>query len=161
VRSRDAVFEFGSVGQILVDRSGYLKMANEKARSLFGLSETDVGRPFRDLDMSYRPIELRSRLEKVADSRQPDLIPDVALPTRSGEAIHIQIEIVPLVDAGSYLGAVVTFEDVTGYRELQEELERSNQELETAMEELQSTNEELETTNEELQSTNEELETTN
>src|SRR5262249_53325314 len=42
-----------------------------------------------------------------------------------------------------------------------EELEHSNQELETAYEELQSTNEELETTNEELQSTVEELETTN
>jgi two-component system CheB/CheR fusion protein len=41
------------------------------------------------------------------------------------------------------------------------DVERSNQELETAMEELQSTNEELETTNEELQSSNEELETTN
>ena len=45
--------------------------------------------------------------------------------------------------------------------ELQEELKRSRQELETAYEELQSTNEELETTNEELQSTVEELETTN
>ena len=44
---------------------------------------------------------------------------------------------------------------------LQEELERSKNELETAYEELQSSNEELETTNEELQSTNEEFETTN
>jgi len=50
---------------------------------------------------------------------------------------------------------------VTRYKRLQEELEHSNQELETAYEELQSTNEELETTNEELQSTIEELETTN
>jgi two-component system, chemotaxis family, CheB/CheR fusion protein len=44
---------------------------------------------------------------------------------------------------------------------LRADLERANQELETAYEELQSTNEELETTNEELQSTIEELETTN
>ena len=41
-----------------------------------------------------------------------------------------------------------------------EELQSTNEELETTNEELQSTNEELETTNEELQSTNEELETT-
>jgi two-component system CheB/CheR fusion protein len=40
-------------------------------------------------------------------------------------------------------------------------VQRTHQELETALEELQSTNEELETTNEELQSTVEELETTN
>ena len=42
-----------------------------------------------------------------------------------------------------------------------EELQSTNEELETTNEELQSTVEELETTNEELQSTNEELETMN
>jgi two-component system CheB/CheR fusion protein len=42
-----------------------------------------------------------------------------------------------------------------------EELQTTNEELETTNEELQSTNEELETMNEELQSTNEELETMN
>ncbi|HEX2197665.1 MAG TPA: PAS domain-containing protein, partial [Burkholderiales bacterium] len=42
-----------------------------------------------------------------------------------------------------------------------EELQSSNEELETTNEELQSSNEELETTNEELQSTNEKLETMN
>jgi two-component system CheB/CheR fusion protein len=59
------------------------------------------------------------------------------------------------------LGSKIIFTDVTRQRELQDELMRSRQELETAYEELQSTNEELETTNEELQSTVEELETTN
>jgi two-component system CheB/CheR fusion protein len=53
------------------------------------------------------------------------------------------------------------FTDVSQAVELQQELERSRREFETAYEELQSTVEELETTNEELQSTNEELETTN
>ncbi|MGJ5634964.1 PAS domain S-box protein, partial [Nostoc sp. CALU 1950] len=42
-----------------------------------------------------------------------------------------------------------------------EELQSTNEELETTNEELQSTNEELETMNEELQSTNEELQTIN
>jgi two-component system CheB/CheR fusion protein len=42
-----------------------------------------------------------------------------------------------------------------------EELQSTNEELETTNEELQSTNEELETMNEELQSGNEELETMN
>jgi two-component system CheB/CheR fusion protein len=50
---------------------------------------------------------------------------------------------------------------VSRAHELQAQLNRSKQDLETAYEELQSTNEELETTNEELQSTVEELETTN
>ena len=50
---------------------------------------------------------------------------------------------------------------MTRARQLQEEVEEANRELETAYEELQSSTEELETTNEELQSINEELETTN
>jgi two-component system CheB/CheR fusion protein len=53
------------------------------------------------------------------------------------------------------------FNDISRFRQLQEDLEAANRQLETAYEELQSTNEELETTNEELQSTVEELETTN
>jgi len=59
------------------------------------------------------------------------------------------------------VGVGISFLDVTKYRQLRDELERSNHDLENAYEELQSLNEELETTNEELQSTNEELETTN
>ena len=64
----------------------------------------------------------------------------------------------PAVD---FLGTSIVFNDVSRFRQLQEELETTNRQLETAYEELQSTNEELETTNEELQSTVEELETTN
>ncbi|MDP1991101.1 MAG: chemotaxis protein CheB [Syntrophales bacterium] len=45
--------------------------------------------------------------------------------------------------------------------ELEQELQRSREELETTHEEMQSSQEELKTTNEELQSTNEELQSTN
>ena len=55
----------------------------------------------------------------------------------------------------------MSFNDVTRTRQLQQQLDDSQIELETAYQELQSTNEELETTNEELHSTVEELETTN
>jgi two-component system, chemotaxis family, CheB/CheR fusion protein len=80
----------------------------------------------------------------------------------TGEARWLDLHVAPVDDGtGRYVGVVVTFTDMTGYRRLQRELEQSHLELETAYEELQSTNEELETTNEELQSTVEELETTN
>jgi two-component system CheB/CheR fusion protein len=70
--------------------------------------------------------------------------------------------VTPILDAAdNALGSKIIFLDVTRQRELQDELQHSRHELETAYEELQSTNEELETTNEELQSTVEELETTN
>jgi two-component system CheB/CheR fusion protein len=72
------------------------------------------------------------------------------------------VQVRPLATAeGEPLGVSITFEDRTKSRQVEADLQRASQELETAYEELQSTNEELQTTNEELQSTVEELETAN
>jgi two-component system CheB/CheR fusion protein len=80
----------------------------------------------------------------------------------AGQAMFFDLLVVPVPEPkGEFLGCSITFTDVTRAYRLQEEVQRTHQELETALEELQSTNEELETTNEELQSTVEELETTN
>jgi two-component system, chemotaxis family, CheB/CheR fusion protein len=79
-----------------------------------------------------------------------------------GEQRWFDILVTPLFEAGGVpSGASVSFNDVTRARQLQQLLDDSQVELETAYQELQSTNEELETTNEELHSTVEELETTN
>jgi two-component system CheB/CheR fusion protein len=111
--------------------------------------------------MSFRPIELRSHVQAVQTTHKPVQMTDVGWPTTNGQMV-VDIRVDPLLDTGGGpLGVSVSFLDVTRSKALQEALEHTNQELETAMEELQSTNEELETTNEELQSTNEELETTN
>jgi two-component system CheB/CheR fusion protein len=78
------------------------------------------------------------------------------------EVRFLDVQIHPLSSStGDMLGVSVVFSDVSRYRRLQEALQESKRDAETAYEELQSTVEELETTNEELQSTNEELETTN
>jgi two-component system CheB/CheR fusion protein len=121
-----------------------------------------VGRPFYELELSYRPIELRSRIEQVYTELRAQHLTNVERPLPEGRMQCLDVHLVPLVDTDSMpLGISITFYDVTPHRQLQAELEKSRQELETAYEELQSTNEELETTNEELQSTVEELETTN
>src|SRR5262249_16816409 len=79
----------------------------------------------------------------------------------SGDPRSLEVQITPLRSGQRILGATIVYHDVTHQRRIEDELETSKRELETAYEELQSTVEELETTNEELQSTNEELETTN
>src|SRR4051812_7633705 len=161
VRGRESAFELGSVGQIVIDRNGALVQANARARLLFGLAQQDLGRPLQDLELSYKPVELRSHLQALEADRKPIRVRDVQWQLE-GAPLWLEMELGPLADQGGrLLGASIAFHEVTRYHDLQQELEQSNQELETAMEELQSTNEELETTNEELQSTNEELETTN
>jgi two-component system, chemotaxis family, CheB/CheR fusion protein len=149
------------LAQIVVSADGLVALVNRRAGQLFGLSAHDVGRPFRDLEVSYRPLELRRHLEQAQSEHRTVRVTDVSF-SPGGQHVSLEIEVSPLVaDGGEVIGATVAFHDVTAFRRLQDELEQANRQLETAYEELQSTNEELETTNEELQSTVEELETTN
>jgi two-component system CheB/CheR fusion protein len=163
LRLREMAFDVSPVAQITVDFRGYLTMASERARRMFNLGAGDVGRPLQDLEISYRPVELRSHLDRAYELRECVLVKDVEWRgTADAEQRQLEVQVLPLVDGkGLLLGASIAFVDLTQAHQLRSELERAHQELETAYEELQSSNEELETTNEELQSTVEELETTN
>ncbi|MEH1880863.1 CheR family methyltransferase [Nostoc sp.] len=161
-RLREMGFDTAPIAQIVIDLSGILVMMNEQARTLFALSPKDLARPFQDLELSYRPIELRSLIERAYTERRPLNLTNVERYLSNTEMQYLDVRITPLEETSTnFLGVSIAFHDVTRYIKLQEALQRSQQELETTNEELQSTNEELETTNEELQSTNEELETTN
>jgi two-component system, chemotaxis family, CheB/CheR fusion protein len=147
--------------QVVVTADGLTALVNRQAEMLFGVSPRDVGRPFRDLEVSYRPLELRRLIDQAATERRTVRVSDIT-DSRGSEITHYDVHVTPLVAANNgLLGVSVTFLDVTDFHRLRDELEQANRQLETAYEELQSTNEELETTNEELQSTVEELETTN
>ena len=155
-------FEAAPIAHIVVDAGGTLAMYNDRARSLFGLVPADVGRPFHELELSYRPVELRSMIQDAQAHRRLVVVKDVRLEGRDSEPRTLDVQVTPLFDPqGRGLGASVTFADASRVQELQQQLSRSKQDLESTYEELQSTNEELETTNEELQTTVEELETTN
>ncbi|QNG37963.1 PAS domain S-box protein [Geodermatophilaceae bacterium NBWT11] len=148
--------------QVVIDGEGRLALANDQADRLFGTGPRDLGRPFQDLELSYRPLELRSHLDRALAEQRSQWVRGVELTRVGTDLVVLDVQVVPLVESdGTLLGATVVFDDVTRYHRLQDELEAANRKLAVAYEELQSTNEELETTNEELQSTVEELETTN
>jgi two-component system CheB/CheR fusion protein len=149
------------LAQLVLTTDGTVAVVNRQAEFMFGVSTRDVGRPFRDLELSYRPLELRRHVEQAQAERRTMRIADVSY-AQGSEILSLEVQVSPLVGPdSSLLGVSIAFHDVTDFRRLQDELEQANRQLETAYEELQSTNEELETTNEELQSTVEELETTN
>jgi len=146
----------------VIDATGQVVLTNERARTWFRLNTRDVGRPLQDLEVSYRPLELRSLIDQAYSERRQIGVSNIERRNGDSEVQFMDLCVTPLLENDNgILGASIIFTDVTRFHRLQEELERSRQELETAYEELQSTNEELETTNEELQSTVEELETTN
>ncbi len=159
---RELAFRAGPVAQIVITGEDTVAMINQQAESVFGLSARDIGRLLRDLEVSYRPVELRAYLEQAKVERRSARIQDVKWQRQGAETVWFEIHVNPLVDAeNGLLGVSIAFFDVTATRALLDKVVQTNSQLEAAYEELQSTNEELETTNEELQSTVEELETTN
>ncbi|ORW91554.1 chemotaxis protein CheR [Mycobacterium sp. IEC1808] len=159
---RDLAFRASPVAQIVITGEDTVAMINQQAESVFGLSARDIGRLLRDLEVSYRPVELRAYLEQAKVERRSTRIPDVKWQRPGADTVWFEIHVNPLVDAeNGLLGVSIVFFDVTATRALLDKVVQTNRQLEAAYEELQSTNEELETTNEELQSTVEELETTN
>jgi two-component system CheB/CheR fusion protein len=158
---RDRAFDASPVAQIVIDDQMAVVHINQQARTMFGLTAGDVGRTLKDLELSYRPVELRANLELAMRELRTVSVPAVTATMPSGDKREMDVQIVPLVAGQEWLGATILYHDVSSQRRLEADLETAKREIETAYEELQSTVEELETTNEELQSTNEELETTN
>lgn len=162
VQLRDYSFRSGFIAQIVVDQSGIIALANDQARVMFRLTSGDIGRPLQDLELSYRPVELRSRIDRAYETGQPVTITDIEYFLPHAHLGRFDVQVTPLRGpTEEHVGCSIIFVDVTTHHDLRVDLERSGHALETAYEELQASSEELETTNEELQSTIEELETTN
>ena len=160
--AKELALDASSVAQLVLDPDGVLAVANQQARLLFGLTYRDIGMPFQNLELSYKPVELRSLIDQATAERRKVTGPTVEYEPLAGPPIWLESHIIPLFQgSGEPSGVSIVFADVTGARRLQSALDRANLEFENAREQLQSANEEMETTNEELQSAVEELETTN
>ena len=157
----DLILDATPSAALAVDDEGMVVLVNSHARVQFGLTANDIGRPFQDLEISYRPIELRSLIEQSTHERRT-LRVNGAERRVADDVQYFDILVQPVTGSeGTPVATHIVFTDVTVATQLKSEVKRVREDLETAYEELQSTNEELETTNEELQSSIEELETTN
>jgi len=158
----EAVVDSVPTACLAVDAAGDLVFANSAARRLLDVGPADIGRPFQDLSISYRPSDLRSRIEDAQREMRPLRLDHQEYQKPPGEPMRLTVDVVPLFSIERRpFATLLTFTETTRLYVLQQELEAAQDSLETTVEELQSANEELETTNEELQSANEELETTN
>ncbi|HEY7163759.1 MAG TPA: CheR family methyltransferase [Candidatus Binatia bacterium] len=160
-RLEDLAFDATPIARLVLNAKGQVWITTRKLRELFGLGQQDIGRLLQDLEISYRPIELRSLIEQAHRERRMITRTNVERGVADGQTQYFDVTVTPLFENEMVLGTLITFVDVTDHWYLQREVEAANKKLEVAYEELQAAHEELETTNEELQSTNEELQTTN
>jgi two-component system CheB/CheR fusion protein len=123
VRLRETAFDVSPVAQWVVDANSSLVLANEYARSLFSLNARDLGRPLQDLEISYRPLDLRSLIEQAYAERRAVRLNDVERRMPDEGVQHYDVQVTPLQDnGGGTLGVSITFADVTHSHRLQDQL---------------------------------------
>src|SRR5262249_49132606 len=88
VRIPESALAANPVAQIVVDFGGALTLANERARALFNIAPTDMARPLQDLQISYRPAELRSSIDRAYTERREVVLKDVEWSTGIGDASY-------------------------------------------------------------------------
>jgi two-component system CheB/CheR fusion protein len=103
---REAAFDAVPVAQVVVDLNSVLVLASRLAQHHFGLSTKDLGRPFYELEISYRPVELRSLMEQACAEQQSIKLTEVSRSLPTGETQYLDVQVVPLQDNnGSLVGA--------------------------------------------------------
>jgi PAS domain S-box-containing protein len=113
-RLRDQALEESPVARIVVDANGALAIANARARVLFSINAKDLGRPLKDLEISYRPAELRALIEQAHAERRTVTLTSVERRFADGEVQFLDVVVTPLfADGQKPLGAAVSFLDVT------------------------------------------------
>ncbi|MDX6714228.1 MAG: two-component system, chemotaxis family, CheB/CheR fusion protein, partial [Baekduia sp.] len=112
----ELAFDVAPVAQLVIDAEGKLATANDHARALFGIALSDAGHPLKDLEVSYRPVDLRSNLELALAERRTVVIPGVNAVMPSGHVRDLEVHVTPLVGGDVVLGATVWYQDITGER---------------------------------------------
>ncbi|MBV9002599.1 MAG: PAS domain-containing protein, partial [Solirubrobacterales bacterium] len=121
---REAAFDIGGPVQIVLDHNRSLIMANDAARRLFGIGLNDFGRPVQDLELSYRPVELRTHLDALDRELRATEIKTVNW--RVGDAERVfDVRLTPLIGNGTSMGTSVSYIDVTEPHRLQDQLTTS------------------------------------
>src|SRR5262249_48063017 len=129
---KESSFEQSSVAQLIVDAGGLVTSLNQALRLTFGLKLQDVGRPLQDLELSYRPVELRSLIDEAQRDRHTISRKDIEWARAGEQTRRLDVKVTPLIDAtAGYVGALIAFVDVSQFRELADGLNRARRELET------------------------------
>ena len=108
------------VAQIVIDAEGLVAFFNQRARGWFDLMPADVGRPFQDLELSYRPADLRTLIEQAVQLRREVSLKDLDWSSRASASRHFDVSVTPLLDSQSRtFGVSLAFVDVSALRHLQ------------------------------------------
>ena len=145
------------IGVVVIGADDVVRVCNSTAARFLSVSpEKAVGRPFRDLEVSYRIAGLRAAVERVKADGAPLVLEDVVVAGEGG-AEHLAISIRPAIKATPVRAVMLYITDMTTIVQLREEIGRLVREHALEMGHAQAVQEALEVTVEELSASNHEL----
>src|SRR5206468_7458131 len=72
------------------------------------------------LELSYRPVELRSLIERANAERKVITAANVEQRFKNGDPRYLDVAVTPLQDNGVSIGVCISFNDVTRYHGLED-----------------------------------------
>uniref|UniRef100_A0A0C1R1P3 protein-glutamate O-methyltransferase n=1 Tax=Tolypothrix bouteillei VB521301 TaxID=1479485 RepID=A0A0C1R1P3_9CYAN len=153
----ETTFEIGSSAHLAIDASGCLLHANERARTLFGLSFDDWKRPFQDLTIA-KLINANILMQVLHSHQALTVLKNVEWTTEKSTK-HFDINISQVFTTKNHLlGVTLKFIETTDCEQLTQELESTRSELARVSKILAEKTSELIMAYNELESTRKELE---
>ena len=130
---QNRLLETSPTGVLVVDASGEITLANDRAKEIFepavgrlvGLSRDEL--PFDLVDSNGEPMaDGRSPSERVMRSGQAVFDAEVGVSQPDGERVWLSVNVAPVSDDGEITEMVVTLDDITERKRTTESLERLN-----------------------------------
>ncbi len=127
-----------TTGDIIIkhDRDGKIEFVNQAGLDFAGYSEEEFkGKNVTAfLPEDEIPDLLERKRKRIEEGNKNRFKYETAFVNKDGEQIDVDVESTPLLEEGEYRGNLVVARDVTDRKEIEEELQESEQRLELAVE---------------------------
>jgi two-component system, chemotaxis family, CheB/CheR fusion protein len=118
------------IGSIFLDRQLRVKLSTPKARQIFNLLDSDIGRPLSDITSTLRDVNIHADVKKVLDRLQ-----NVEREVRTQDDRWHLMRVLPYRTTDNRIdGVVVTFQDITARRHAEQHVRHSEERLRALIE---------------------------
>jgi PAS domain S-box-containing protein len=125
VRVSATLMSATDIGSIFLDRKLRVKLFTPKAREVFNLLDSDIGRPLSDITSKLRGVDIHADVKDVLDRLQ-----NVEREVQTADDRWHLVRVLPYRTTDNRIdGVVVTFQDITARRNAEQHVRQSEERL--------------------------------
>jgi PAS domain S-box-containing protein len=121
-----ALWNHGVDSKLILDVGGIVRGVNRRTEIKLGrLADTIIGIDAAGLFVDADQSRFRNLLQLALETGKEGAVIDMRVPTAGGSTLTMELDIVPVEEAGSVMGVLLQLTDVTDKRQLERQLLRS------------------------------------